>query len=575
MTWTDAPMQDDTPRWPKGLLILIVLLAVAAPLAMYSRRIPGCGEFDYPIYFRLLFFNDLVNSSAMLVTFSAALAVPPLRSWVARLAALMSRHPSKASAAAFVALALAARIVYQDFPLAMDEFAPMLQARIFAAGHLAITYPPELLDRMVVPGFQGSFILVNHETGQAASGYWPGLALLMTPFALFGGEWLLNPLLGSLGLWLIGDLARQASGQEAARGWAMLAALASPQYTVNALSFYAMTGLLTLNLLYLWSLLRASWRSTLLAGAVGSVALVMHNPVPHALFAVPVGVWLVVDKERRRQILPLIAGYLPLTASLCLGWPVLMDSMGLRATAPAVPANAGFFDLWGQKLGQIFVMPDIELVRVRAYALWKTMIWTAPGLLLMALLAKPKTNIQRILLAAFLLSFVFYFFVPYDQGHGWGYRYIHQAWGMIAISAGICATSCDESTRPRRALIAAAICAGLIATPFFLKTSRETIVTSIEQQPPLSQKGLSIVFITNLPNLYTVDLVRNYPRDQGKVLRMISHGPERDRALIEKLFPSATLLNMDYHGSSWIVGKSAHASLTGSARNSPNRPTNH
>ena len=56
---------------------------------------------------------------------------------------------------------------------------------------------------MVVPGFQGSFIHVNQETGNAVSGYWPGLALLMTPFAWFKAEWMLNPLLGAVGLWLI------------------------------------------------------------------------------------------------------------------------------------------------------------------------------------------------------------------------------------------------------------------------------------------------------------------------------------------------------------------------------------
>ena len=68
------------------------------------------------------------------------------------------------------------------------------------------------------------------------------------------------------------------------------------------------------------------------------MALVLHNPVPHALFALPVGVWLLVDKSRRRQLLPLGLGYLPLTALLLFGWLVLTDAMGLRPIAHA-PTN--------------------------------------------------------------------------------------------------------------------------------------------------------------------------------------------------------------------------------------------
>src|SRR5690606_23369524 len=132
------------------------------------------------------FFNDFTNSLAMLAALVAALAIAPLRDAATRLAALVSRYPGRTCVAAFVVLAVASRTVYLAFPLSMDEYAPLLQARIFAQGDLAATYPRELLDRMVLPGFQGAFVLVNHETGQAVSGYWPGLALLMTPFAAIG-----------------------------------------------------------------------------------------------------------------------------------------------------------------------------------------------------------------------------------------------------------------------------------------------------------------------------------------------------------------------------------------------------
>lgn len=539
---------NDSARWPRGLLALTLVLAVAAPVALYGGRIPGLGELNFLIYYRLLFFNDVMNSLAMFAGLLLAISLRPLRDLAGHLARWVSLHPGKSCAGAFVAFAVLSRIVYQGFPLAMDEYAPLLQARIFAEGDLAIVYPRELLDRIVVPGFQGSFILVNHATGQAVSGYWPGLALLMAPFAKLGGEWLLNPLLGAVGLLLLGDLARQASGKNEARGWAMVAALACPQYVVNAISYYAMPGLLTLNLLYLWLLLRPGWKPALLAGLVGSLALVMHNPAPHTLFAIPCIMWLLSDRQRRLRLLPLAVGYLPLTALLCLGWPLLTSSMGLRPIDVS-PTDSAFLASWVKKLQNTFILPNAGILEVRSYAAWKTIVWAAPGLLLVALLARPRAPIQRILLAALLLCFAFYFFFPYDQGHGWGYRYLHPAWALIALAAGVFAVTGQPQ---RRSFIAASLCAGLLATPVFLFTTHRTIATSAMQELPLAA-GRTIVFIANQPGMYSVDLVRNYPEDRGRVIRMFSAGAEADRTLVRKLAPGATLLAADRRGSSWAV----------------------
>lgn len=548
-TSTTAGGRDTGSGWPKGLLALTLLLAAAAPLAMYSARTPGSNELDYLIYYRLLFFNDFTNSLAMLAALVAALAIAPLRDAATRLAALVSRYPGRTCVAAFVVLAVASRTVYLAFPLSMDEYAPLLQARIFAQGDLAATYPRELLDRMVLPGFQGAFVLVNHETGQAVSGYWPGLALLMTPFAAIGMDWALNPLLGALGLLIIGDLARQATGHEDARGWAMLAALACPQYTVNAISYYAMPGLLTLNLLYLWLLLRPGWKSAVLAGAVGSLALVMHNPAPHVLFALPCMVWLLADRARWGRLVPLAAGYLPLAVLLLAGWPLLTASLGLRPQAVSA-SDTEFLASWIQKLRDTFYLPGLDVLQIRSYAAWKTLVWSAPGLVLVALLTRPSNPIQRLLLAALLLTFAFYFFFPFDQGHGWGYRYLHPAWGLVPVVAGIFAMG---SGADHRRFAAAAICAGLLATPVFALTTYRTVATSAAQELPPAAEGRTIRFIANQPGMYSSDLIRNYPGDSGRTITMGTYGPEEDRALLDKIAPGASQVLSDHRGTVWSV----------------------
>ena len=548
---TAKPERGIATRQPIAFPIIAVALTVAAPAVLYFSRVPGLSELDYQIYFRLLFYNDVTNALAMLAALVVALFVLPWRRLLEAIAAWISDRPVLFCLISFLVLAVSSRVVYQGFPLAMDEYAPLLQARVFASGAITATYPPELLDRMVVPGFQGMFILVNHETGQAASAYWPGLALVMTPFALFGGEWLLNPLLGALGLWLIGDLSRQATNHHQARGWAMLAAVACPQYTVNAISYYAMTGLLTLNLLYLWLLFRPGYRSAFLAGVVGSLALVMHNPVPHTLVAVPCVIWLLFQSAQRARLPALIAGYVPLSALLCLGWPLLMNAIGMQPPGVS-PDDADFVSLWAARIQSIFALPSLGVLWLRSYAAWKALIWTGPILLLIALLLRSRSPILKLLLAAFVLTFAFYFFFPADQGHGWGYRYIHPVWGLVPVAVGICMTSPSQPPLIRTTA-SAGILASLLATPVFLFTTYSTVSLSIALQPGNGEEQGTVAFFNHHPSLYTIDLVRNYPDDQGRIIRMISHGPDADAKLVTTMAPGAVLEASDARGSVWRI----------------------
>lgn len=534
---------------PAGLWATTLLLAVAAPFALWASRAPGVAEFEYLIFYRLLFFNDVAGSVAVLGGLAAALLLRPIRSAAAVLASAATSRPAPVAGAAFLVLAACSWVVYQRFPLAMDEYAPLLQARIFAQGKLAAVYPHELLDHMVPPGFQDYFVLVNHATGQAASAYWPGMALLLTPFALAGAEWLLNPLLGAIGLLLLGDLSVRASGRPEARGWAMLAAMASPQYTVNAISFYAMAGLLTFNLLFVWLLLRPGFKGGFLAGIAGSVALAMHNPLPHALVAAPCIAWLLCSPGRRRDLPAVVLGYLPLTALLGFGWPLLTSTMGLRPQELA--GSAGFVASWIQKFQDVLVWPSLEMLRLRSYAAWKTLIWTAPGLLIVAFLARPRSTVLKLLLTGFLATYAFYFFVPFDQGHGWGFRYIHPAWGLVPIAAGVFASHAGAKAR---SFVACAIAAGLLATPVFMQQTHRTITVSIDQQPSMPSGARAIVFLAYQPQFYTGDLVRNYPADLPDRIMMLGTGSAETDARLAKAFdPSAHLLRADQRGSVWLM----------------------
>src|SRR5262249_25610863 len=149
-------------------------------------------------------------------------------------------------------------------------------------GRLTAQFPPELLSWVLPRSYFDVWLYASRDTGQVVSVYWPGYALLLTPFVLAGVSWACNALLASGSLVLIGRLAARLTSSPEAPGWAMLFALASPGFTGMALGYFSMSAHLFFNLLYVWLLLD---RRLVLAGVVGSFALVLHNPWPHFLFA--------------------------------------------------------------------------------------------------------------------------------------------------------------------------------------------------------------------------------------------------------------------------------------------------
>ncbi|KAF1697887.1 hypothetical protein CSC62_08110 [Pseudoxanthomonas jiangsuensis] len=527
----------------------MIAVSIVALLVTRLGRQEGLSLYQYAYFYQQFFYEDYVHALAVLVATAAALALAPLRAGLDRLAGYVDAHPWRTSAMAFVVLLAAAKYVYQGHPYSMDEFAPVLQAHAFASGDLAARYPPGIFNLIIPPMFHGWFFQVDSSAGAAVSAYWPGLALLLAPLTWLHLESCLNPALSALALWLIGDLAVRLSGNPRSRGWAMLVALASPQFTVNAISFYAMPALLAFNLLFVWLLVRPrpGWRWALAAGVVGSFALVLHNPVPHALIAMPAMLWLVASRSRRTDLLALLAGYLPLGLLLGLGWPMLVASAGLGSGVNDGAVDPGFIQQWTHKLSQVLSLPDANVLLVRWYSLWKTWIWACPGAIVLALLGSRSLQGAVLLWGAFLLTMGFYFLVPYDQGFGWGYRYIHSAWMVVPLAAGVWLATQEGA---RRALGISLVVAGLLATPVFMWSTQQRISSAIAQKidPPAS--GSWVVFVAMKPGHPTAELVQNYP-DRPGVTYLFSRGEQVDASLMQAIAPGSARVAADGRGSLW------------------------
>ena len=127
-----------------------------------------------------------------------------------------------------------------------------------------------------------------------------------------------------------------ATGSREAAGWALAIALASPAFVVTSISYYSMSAHLLCNLLYALLLLQPTVPRALLAGLIGSLALTLHNPFPHLLFSIGFLVWLCTRPGAASLIAALIAGYLPLSVLLGLGWHSHLPDL-VSAAAPAGP----------------------------------------------------------------------------------------------------------------------------------------------------------------------------------------------------------------------------------------------
>ena len=267
-----------------GTLLAGVALA-GLPLLLASAIRAG-GASASPI-FELLFRRNEPAAAWLALGIIAAAAVAararvPERFLVSRLAA----DPRAFVAGVTLVLAVSSLLVYRAHPLSMDEYAPLFQARVFARFRLAAQVPPELVPRLIPPI---RWFIEASPAGAMLSGYWPGFALLLTPFVWLGCPWLLNPLLGGATLLLVSRLARRLWPGTDAAGWAVLFTAASPAFFVNAISFYSMAAHLAASLCFATLVLEGR---LLLAGTVGSVALSLHNPFPHTLFALPFLGWI-------------------------------------------------------------------------------------------------------------------------------------------------------------------------------------------------------------------------------------------------------------------------------------------
>ena len=394
---------------------------------------------------------------------------------------------------------LVQRWVMHGFALSMDEFNTGFEATILATGRLFAPVRDEWI--AFVPAVKPVFVVWRGEEHTWYSGYVPVYAVLRAAFRVAHVEAWLNPLCAGASVALVAAVARRLRPAEPQAPLIAVAALiTSAQFIVTSGTQYTMPAHLAANLAWLWLVLRDDRRSWVAAALLGGLALGLHNPFPHALFAVPF-FWRWLRRREFARLALTLAVYAAF-AALWLAW--------LRMERNGAPGGGGMLSL--------FTIPRLEHWRLNGMNLVLALSWQAPVvalLLPLAILGERRLNdVEKALARGIALTFFFYVLYGSTQGHGWGYRYIYGTLGGAALLAAAAARMLAErvgALRARRLLVWGGALSLFVLIPLRLWQAERFVRPFAAASAHLAAIDADVLAVETAAVWYGRDLVRNDP----------------------------------------------------------------
>ncbi len=330
-------------------------------------------------------------------------------------------------------------LVYHGYALSMDEYMTRFQAAIFGSGQIAVVLPEEW--RPFGRALYGGFTSYDATTGILTSNYRPGMAALYAAFDLGGIGPYTSAVLNAVAVGLVARVARQLyPGDSAAPVLAAVLLATSQQALAASLTSYAMSAHMCFNLLWLTLFLNDRLWSHALAALVGVATASLHQIHPHLFFAAP---FLLTLLRPFRPGLVLLYGSVYLAGHAAVyAWDWVAFGRFVAEAAPptltapvqAEAATAGIFS----RVLAMFHLPSVEALATVTANVARMFGWQSAALVPLLVFAAPSIRRNRrlwILAASILLSLLPYPFLMPDQGHGWGYRYLHGLLGILVLLA--------------------------------------------------------------------------------------------------------------------------------------------
>lgn len=492
----------DDIRWALRRLIVIVIVCAAYLVVIVQRNACQPDDASAMIFFRLFCQGEPIPVG-LLALFSAilwwSLSRSPRASSPPTDASTMSVAALGVVSAAVAALVAAVAVwLMKNSAFSMDEFGAVFQARLFASGRVAADVPSPWKEHLdaVTP----VFILSRPADAAWVSAYLPGNAAIRAPFERAGLGWSSGVILATVCILALGGIARRLWPNQSERQLVAVLALAlSTQFLVVAGTPYAMTAHLAVNLCWLYVWVRGG-RVAYLAGPIGMFGVLLHQPVPHLLFAAPFGLRLLF--QRRWPLVAWMGVWYLMALAFAAGWHTLVGfnaATGGLAAAFAAPTFTSLF---------------VAVMHATLLLTWQTPL-AAVALVVCLRRARSLRPIEQDLLGGLVFSLAFYLcFKLVTQGHGWGWRYGHQVLGNVALLAAVAwPTFVNALGRPRALQLAFVSAALTIVCQFPLRARlvQNTVTPFANALHWLRAQDADIVIVPNDSIWYGRDLVRNDP----------------------------------------------------------------
>lgn len=479
-----------------GLLAVVALAAASSPLA------------QAPAIARIFLVTQDLPVLAVILGFGLVLAVwmrdagapapgLPQASWTGALAL--------AGLSALVAFA-GARWVTLAYPLSLDEFMATFDGAVLRSGRLMAPVAPEW--RPMLDALQPIF-RVEAPGGMAwTTQYLPMNALIL--------GWLSPAVAGAL--WaavavaaLYGVARRLWPDRQDAAAVAVLLLASGSQFLITAMTPYAMSAHLALNLVWLWLLLRGGVVGHVMAAAVAVIAMGLHQLVFHPLFAAP----FVLQLWLSRRWGPAAFHTLVYGAAGLLWMSYLGIALAASGVEPATAQGAGSFIQRAVEHLDKFSLSGLAIMGLNGL---RFLAWQNPHAVALVVLAmvpaiRAGGMVQALALGLLLTLAAMFVILPF-QGHGWGYRYVHGLLGNVALLGGFAWMALlDEQGAPalRKAMAATLAVSVLVLLPVHALQVRDFTAPYARAHAAIEAAKADVVLIDSRGLWYGIDLVRNDP----------------------------------------------------------------
>ena len=390
------------------------------------------------------------------------------------------------------------------FPISRDEHMVAFDMAVYAKGRLAAPLVPAW--RPFAEALVPAFLINGSDPIGLVSCYLPVNALLRLGAARIADPALLNPLLALAGGIALFDIARRMFGEDRkAIAVSLLIYLLSAQVLANAMTMYAMTGHMALNLIWLAAFLRGRRAGHAVAIATGFLATGLHQLAFHPLFAAPFVFWRWRQGHWRTAVLYGVA-YCAIIAAW-IAFPIVVSAHTGVAAAGHGDNNASFL----QRVLPLITERDPLTLSEMMLDLARFVAWQHLALLPLFLAAAPVAWRDRgpaapMIWGIAMVTGFLALILPY-QGLGWGYRYFHPYLGSFALLGGLgyrrLAASAPQKTEGMFAALSALTLFGAI--PVLLWQMQEFTLQNVAIDRLVGSSKADFVLVDTDPNEKTLD----------------------------------------------------------------------